>query len=146
MGRDPAAGTVLWQAGVMPTRPAMYRRRGPEGRVSLGRLLDARAAAVNRRLRAARAPSVIAAAAVPVAVGLIAVRRRIGLHPAVTLVLGCGPPLGLADALLQGAHLPRAVGHLAAEEADLLLEVGDLAEQRGDVTLPPCPRLVGTIA
>ena len=54
--------------------------------------------------------------------------------------------LGLGDALLEGAHLPRAVGHLAAEETDLLLEVGDLAEQGSDVTLTPRSHLVGTVA
>ena len=105
---------VLWQAGIMPTRPATYRRRGPEGAVSLGRLLDGTAAAVNRRLRAAPASSVIAAAAVPVAVGLIAMRRRIGLHPAVTLVLGCVPPLGLAISVPKGRkrYLAVAAGYM----------------------------------
>ena len=98
----------------MPTRPARYRRRGPEGRVSLGRLLDRRAAALNRRLRAGAALSVIAAAAVPVAIGLIAVRRRIGLHPAVTLVLGCVPPLGLAISVPKGRkrYLAVAAGYM----------------------------------
>ena len=98
----------------MPTRPATYRRRGPEGRVPLGRLLDRRAAALNRRLRAGAAPSLIAAAAVPVAIGLIAVRRRIGLHPAVTLVLGCVPPLGLAISVPKGRkrYLAVAAGYM----------------------------------
>ena len=98
----------------MPTRPATYRRRGPEGRVPLGRLLDRRAAALNRRLRAGAALSVIAAAAVPVAIGLIAVRRRIGLHPAVTLVLGCVPPLGLAISVPKGRkrYLAVAPGYM----------------------------------
>jgi membrane-associated phospholipid phosphatase len=63
-------------------------------------VLDVAACAVNRRLRAAGTPVVVvAAASVPVAVGLIAARRRIGLHPALTLVLGCVPPLSLAIAV-----------------------------------------------
>lgn len=98
----------------MPTRPATYRRRGPEGPAALGRLLDGAAVAVNRRLRAGRAASVIAAAAVPVAVGLTAARRRIGLHPAVALVLGCVPPLGLAISVPEGRkrHLAVAAAYM----------------------------------
>jgi membrane-associated phospholipid phosphatase len=60
------------------------------------RLLDGASDAVHRRLRSQRGVRVAAAAAVPVAVGLIAARRRIGMHPALTLPLGCVPPLGCA--------------------------------------------------
>jgi membrane-associated phospholipid phosphatase len=52
----------------------------------------------------------VAAAAVPVAVGLIAARRRIGMHPAVTLPLGCVPPLGCAIAVPKGRKRYLAVG------------------------------------
>jgi membrane-associated phospholipid phosphatase len=45
---------------------------------------------------------VAAAVPVPVAVGMIAARRRIGMHPAVTLPLGCVPPLGIAIAMPKG--------------------------------------------
>src|SRR4051794_25278096 len=45
--------------------------------------------------------------------------------------------LGLGQALLEHPHLAGAVGHLAAQEADLLLEVGDLTQQAGDVTFTP---------
>ena len=95
---------MLWQAGAMPNRSAAYRRRGPERRepAALRRLLDGTAAAVNRRVRAHRAVRIAAAASVPVAVGLIAARRRIGMHPAITLPLGCVPPLGCAIALPKG--------------------------------------------
>jgi membrane-associated phospholipid phosphatase len=88
----------------MRTKPATYRRRGPDGLPwpSLHRLLDDAADAVNRQLRAHRGWSVVAAAAVPAAVGLIAARRRLGLHPAVTLTLGCVPPLGCAIAVPKG--------------------------------------------
>jgi membrane-associated phospholipid phosphatase len=88
----------------MRTRPATYRRRGPDGVLpsSLQHLLDGAAGAVNRQLRAHRGWNVAAAAAVPVAVGLIAARRRLGLHPAVTLPLGCVPPLGCAIAVPRG--------------------------------------------
>jgi membrane-associated phospholipid phosphatase len=102
----------MWQARVMPTRPAAYRRQGPDALPpSIHRLLDGASAAVNRRLRGRRALRVAAAAAVPVAVGLIAARRRIGIHPAVTLTLGCVPPLGCAIAV------PRGRGRYAAVAA-----------------------------
>src|SRR5918998_6862296 len=95
----------------MRTRPATYRRRGPEGLLppSLQRLLDVTSVAVNRRLRAQRGWRVVAAAAVPVAVGLIAARRRLGLHPTVTLPLGCVPPLGCAIAVPKGRRRYAAV-------------------------------------
>ena len=95
----------------MPTRPATYRRRGPDGLLpsSLQRLLDGTSDAVNRRLRSHRGWSVAAAAAVPVAVGLIAARRRLGLHPALTLPLGCVPPLGCAIAAPKGRRRYAAV-------------------------------------
>jgi membrane-associated phospholipid phosphatase len=88
----------------MASRSSAYRRRGPGGPLpsTLQRLLDGTAAAVNRRLRAHRAVRIAAAVSVPVAVGLIAARRRIGMHPAITLALGCVPPLGCAIALPQG--------------------------------------------
>jgi membrane-associated phospholipid phosphatase len=88
----------------MSGRTSTYRRRGPEGprTPSLQRLLHCASAAVNRSLRAHRAVRVAAAASVPVAVGLIAARRRIGMHPAVTLPLGCVPPLGVAIAMPKG--------------------------------------------
>jgi membrane-associated phospholipid phosphatase len=88
----------------MRTRNATYRRRGPDGFLSssLHRLLDDGADAVNRQLRSHRGWSVAGAAAVPVAIGLIAARRRIGMHPALTLPLGCVPPLGCAIAVPKG--------------------------------------------
>jgi membrane-associated phospholipid phosphatase len=92
------------------TRPARYRRRGPDALPpSLHRLLDGASAAVNRRLRTSRASTVAAAAAVPAAVGLIAARRRIGIHPSVTLLLGCVPPLGCAVAVPKGRRRYLAV-------------------------------------
>jgi membrane-associated phospholipid phosphatase len=96
----------------MSTRPATYRRRGPSGLPppSFQRLLDGASDAVNRRLRAHRGWSVVAAASVPVAVGLIAARRRIGMRPAVTLPLGCVPPLGCAIAVPKGRKRYLAVG------------------------------------
>jgi membrane-associated phospholipid phosphatase len=95
----------------MPTRPATYRRQGPDALApSVHRLLDGAAAAVNRGLRSRRAWSVVAAAAVPAAVGVIAARRRIGIHPAVTLTLGCAPPLGCAIAVPRGRRRYLAVG------------------------------------
>jgi membrane-associated phospholipid phosphatase len=83
-------------------KSASYRRHGPDGPSSLQKALDRASTAVNRRLRAHRAPVALAAAAVPLAVGAIAARKRLGLHPAVTLVLGCVPPLGLAISVPKG--------------------------------------------
>jgi membrane-associated phospholipid phosphatase len=95
----------------MPIRPATYRRRGPDGLPpSAHRLLEAASSVVNRRVRSCRGVKVIAAAAVPLAVGLIAARRRIGMHPAVTLTLGCMPPLGCAIAVPRGRRRYLAVG------------------------------------
>jgi membrane-associated phospholipid phosphatase len=92
-------------------RTATYRRRGPDGlSSSLDRLLDGAAGAVNQRLRAHRCWRIAAAASVPVAVGLIAARRRLGLRPAVTLPLGCVPPLGCAIAVPKGRARYLAVG------------------------------------
>ena len=98
----------------MPARSAKYRRRGPDGPAALDKLLDGVAGAVNKRVRSGRAPVVIAAAAVPLAVGLIAARKRIGLHPAVTLPLGCVPPLGIAIAMPKGRgrYLGVAAGYM----------------------------------
>ena len=90
----------------MPNRPASYRRRGPEGPQprSVDRVLHGAASAVNRELRGRRGRGwrLAAAAAVPLTIGLIAARRRVGLHPAVTLCLGCVPPLGCAIAVPKG--------------------------------------------
>jgi len=88
----------------MATRHQTYRRRGPDdfGSSSLTRFLDGAARVVNRRLRGHRGWTVAAAASVPVAVGLIAARRRIGMHPALTLPLGCVPVLGCAIAVPKG--------------------------------------------
>ncbi|HEV2786424.1 MAG TPA: phosphatase PAP2 family protein [Solirubrobacteraceae bacterium] len=95
----------------MASRPATYRRRGPEGLLpdSLQRLLDGAADIVNRQLRAHSGWRVAAAASVPAAIALIAARRRIGMHPAVTLTLGCVPPLGCAIATPKGRKRYAAV-------------------------------------
>src|SRR5688572_27628903 len=90
--RMPSHWVAVWQASVMTTLPASYRRRGPEGPwpPSLLRRLDDVSGTVNRWLRGERRwPRVVAAASVPAAVGLIAARRRVGMHPALTLPLGC---------------------------------------------------------
>ena len=86
----------------MSPRPAWYRRRGPDGPSALQPVLDSGARMANRVIRSGAAPVVIAAAAVPLTVGLVAARKRLGLHPAVTLTLGCMPPLGLAIAVPKG--------------------------------------------
>ena len=95
----------------MSTRSATYRRRGPDGLLppSLQRLLDDVSGAVNRQPRSRRAWSFAAAAAVPVAAGLVAARRRLGMHPALTLTLGCVPPLGCAIAVPGGRRRYAAV-------------------------------------
>jgi membrane-associated phospholipid phosphatase len=83
-------------------RSASYRRRGPDRRSPLARALDDASAAVHRRIRSGRSVAVAAAVAVPVLVGLTSWRKRIGLHPAATLTLGCGVPLGAAIAMPAG--------------------------------------------
>ena len=95
----------------MPIRPEGYRRRGPEGLPpSLNRLLESASAAVNRRVRGHKAVRVAAAVSVPLTVGAIAARKRIGLHPAVTLPLGCAPLLGVAIAMPKGRARYAAMG------------------------------------
>jgi membrane-associated phospholipid phosphatase len=86
----------------MRKRSASYRRRGPDRMSALARGIDGVASAVQRRLRAHPSTSVVAAAAVPVVVGLTLARKRIGLHPAATLTIACGVPLGAAVALPKG--------------------------------------------
>jgi len=75
-------------------------------------VLDGASGAVNRQLRSHRGWSVLAAAAVPIAVGAIAARTRLGMGPAVTLPLGCVPPLGCAIAVRKGR--PRLLAVSAA--------------------------------
>src|SRR3954454_2961967 len=94
----------------MPMQPVSYRRRGADALPSsLNRLLDTAAAAVNRQVRGRRAVRVAAAASVPLAVGLIAARRRLGRRPWVTLPRGCVPPLGCAIAVPKGRRRYAAV-------------------------------------
>jgi membrane-associated phospholipid phosphatase len=94
----------------MSLKPEGYRRRGPDRLPpSLSRLLDGAAAAVNRELRSRRTLRVAAAASVPLAIGAIAARRRLGLRPWATLPLGCVPPLGCAIAVPPGRRRYAAV-------------------------------------
>ncbi|MEA2190138.1 MAG: hypothetical protein QOI73_259 [Solirubrobacteraceae bacterium] len=89
---------------MMRSKPKSHRRRGPNALAgtALQDLLDETSAAVNRQLRSHRAWSVAAAASVPVAVGLITARRKIGMPPWLTLPLGCVPVLGCAVAVPKG--------------------------------------------
>src|SRR4051794_28991219 len=88
----------------MPARPATHRRRGPDAFAGtrLGRVLDSAAQAVNRTPRSHPGWTGVAAASAPLAVALISARKRTGMHPAVTLPLGCVPPLGCAIAVPGG--------------------------------------------
>jgi membrane-associated phospholipid phosphatase len=90
-------------------RPASYRRSGPEGRPVFERWLDSVEQAALR-MCSRRAIKRLAAASVPVTVGLTAARRRLGIHPAATLVIGCAIPLGCAIALPRGRRRYLAVG------------------------------------
>jgi membrane-associated phospholipid phosphatase len=83
-------------------RSRSYRRRGPGQRSPLTRALEDGAATLQRNLRSRREVRIAAAVAVPVIVGLTLARKRIGLHPAATLVVGCGVPLGVAIAMPLG--------------------------------------------
>ncbi|HUR86048.1 MAG TPA: phosphatase PAP2 family protein [Solirubrobacteraceae bacterium] len=92
-------------------RPAAYRRRGPDGLPSsLTRSLDGVAAVVNRLVRSHRGVRVAAAASVPLAVGAVAARRKLGLHPAATLCIGLVPILGSAIAVPKGRARYAVVG------------------------------------
>lgn len=82
-------------------RSASYRRQGPDG-IPLLPSWPGSAARRARRRRRSRWVSVAAAASVPVAVALTTARKRIGMHPAVTLPLACTVPLGAAIALPRG--------------------------------------------
>jgi len=88
----------------MKSKPKSHRRRGPDsfGDTALQSVLASASAAVNKQLRSHRGWTVAAAAAVPVAVGLIAARKKIGMPPWVTLPLGCVPVLGCAIAVPKG--------------------------------------------
>ncbi|MEA2232968.1 MAG: hypothetical protein QOD83_2784 [Solirubrobacteraceae bacterium] len=90
-------------------RPASYRRSGPDDRQVLARWLDSAeqaARSVCERTEVKR----LAAASVPIMVALTAARKRLGIHPAATLVIGCGIPLGCAIALPRGRKRYAAVG------------------------------------
>ncbi len=102
-------GFRLCQNAPMPTRPARYRRQGPDSFPGLQRALGRVSRPINARLRAHPRWNAVAEASVPIAVGLIARRRRIGMHPAMTLVLGCMPPLGCAIAVPRGRRRYLAV-------------------------------------
>ena len=80
----------------MRSKPKSHRRRGPNALAGTGLqdLLDSASDVVNRQLRSHRGWTIAAAASVPVAVGLIAARKKIGMPPWVTLPLGCVPCSG----------------------------------------------------
>jgi membrane-associated phospholipid phosphatase len=86
----------------MRQRSATHRRRGPNRRSPLGHALEDVSLAVQTRLRARRGPAIAAAVAVPAIVALTMARKRINLHPAATIVVGCGVPLGAAVAVPHG--------------------------------------------
>jgi membrane-associated phospholipid phosphatase len=87
----------------MRRRSAFYRRRGPE-RTSLGaRLLDDVSGSIQVTLTSRpKTTRAVAVAAIPVIVGLTLARKRLKLHPAATLIIGCGTPLATAIALPPG--------------------------------------------
>ncbi|HEV7807040.1 MAG TPA: phosphatase PAP2 family protein, partial [Solirubrobacteraceae bacterium] len=86
----------------MRKRSSSHRRRGPNRDHAIARVLDDATVAVQRRLRARRGPTIVAAVAVPALVALTLARKRVGLHPAATLTIACGVPLGAAIAVPHG--------------------------------------------
>ena len=88
---------------------ASYRRSGPDGGPMLARWLDSAERAARRMCSRSQVKR-LAAASVPVTVGLTAARKRLGIHPAATLVIGCAIPLGCAIALPRGRTRYAAVG------------------------------------
>ncbi|MDX6680304.1 MAG: hypothetical protein QOG94_343 [Solirubrobacteraceae bacterium] len=86
----------------MRKRSSTHRRRGPNRGHPLAHAFDDASVAVQRRLRARRGPAIVAAVAVPALVALTLARKRAGLHPAATLTIACGVPLGAAIAVPHG--------------------------------------------
>ena len=87
----------------MRRRSSYYRKRGPDRRSLFARGLDDVGGVVQREI-GSRGIGVRIAAGVA-AVGIIAVtsaRKRVGLHPAGTLLVACGTPLAAAVALPHG--------------------------------------------
>ena len=87
----------------MRRRSAFHRRRGPDRKALHVRLLDDVAGRVRVQLTSRPATvRTIAAATIPVVVGVTLMRKRIGLHPAASLLIGCATPLGAAIAMPPG--------------------------------------------
>jgi membrane-associated phospholipid phosphatase len=86
----------------MRKRSATHRRRGPNRQTAFGHAVDDAAITIQRRLRARRGPAIAAAIAVPAIIAATMARKRIGLHPATTITIGCGVPLGAAIAFPHG--------------------------------------------
>jgi hypothetical protein len=83
----------------MARQPASYRRRGPDSRPFYLRWLTRAERAVLRRLRGSPAVWSAGWSMVAIAMGLTHARKRIGMHPAITLPVACCVPLGLAIAV-----------------------------------------------
>jgi membrane-associated phospholipid phosphatase len=87
----------------MRKRSSYYRKRGPDRRPILARGLDDVAGAVQRKLDSYGTGLRVAAAVGAVAViAVTSARKRVGLHPAGTLLIACGTPLAAAVALPHG--------------------------------------------
>ena len=86
----------------MRRRSSSHRRRGPNRDSPIAHALDDATRTVQRRLRSGRAPTIVAAVAVPAIVALTLARKRVRLHPAATLTIACGVPLGAAIAVPHG--------------------------------------------
>jgi len=86
----------------MRKKSPTHRRRGPNRSSAFAHALGGAGLVVQRKPRARRAPAIAAAIAIPAIVALTTARKRVGLHPAATLVLGCGVPLGAAIAVPRG--------------------------------------------
>jgi len=80
-----------------------YRKRGPDRGSRLNRALEIAGGEVHRRLGSRGTPVRVAAAcAVPVIVAVTMSRRKLGIHPAATLLVACGTPLAAAVAMPPG--------------------------------------------
>jgi len=87
----------------MRRRSSYYRKRGPDRRSLFERGLDDVGGVVQRKIGSRGTGVRVAAAAA--ALGIVAVtsaRKRVGLHPAGTLLVACGTPLAAAVALPHG--------------------------------------------
>jgi membrane-associated phospholipid phosphatase len=118
----------------MKARSAYYRRKGPDRRSVLARSLEDVSTGIQRRLSSRTTPVRVAAvAAIPLIVGVTIARKRLKLHPAATLLIGCGTPLAAAVAMPSGRprYAAIAAGYMYLFKLSWELPYDDVERLRG---------------